>query len=448
MRVLTSAGRVNLELNLELESTLQELPLWKVFVEVDRQGNEIAQILEEEPLLPGIILTRNQVYVGMISRRKFFEHMSRPFSLGLFSGRPIEYLHNILQPEAFELSENMPIVKAAQMALQRSSELIYDPILVKAPCGKHGILDFQQLLLAYSQIQTLTQIQLLQAEEHTKKAETNLYHFQQNYIELLYKEKINTVRQVFAGVAQKMKNPIDFLTGNLIHTNRLTQELLHLVKLYQLHYPNPEAEIQSEIKKIELDVLTVEIPKLLDAMKMNSKSIQCLLRDFHQFYEFQESEKQKVNINDVIDITLLLLQSNLKCGSNREKITIVKDYGNLPPVNCYAWRLNRVFTNILNRAINALEERMQNQSQFFNPQIKIKTEIVDSTYVVIHMSDNGFEMNADDLLFATKTVGHDLKLGLSASDRIIVEEHGGQLQCISTPEHGTEFIVKILSPAP
>ena len=84
------------QLNLKLESTLQELPVWTIQIEIDHPGNELAMLFEEDPLLPGIILTKDKKYVGMISRRLFFEQMSRPYGLGLFAGRPVEYLYNFL----------------------------------------------------------------------------------------------------------------------------------------------------------------------------------------------------------------------------------------------------------------------------------------------------------------------------------------------------------------
>ena len=77
------------QLNLKLESTLQELPVWTIQIETNHPGNELAMLFEEDPLLPGIILTKEKKYVGMISRRLFFEQMSRPYGLGLFAGRPV-----------------------------------------------------------------------------------------------------------------------------------------------------------------------------------------------------------------------------------------------------------------------------------------------------------------------------------------------------------------------
>jgi hypothetical protein len=144
------------KLNLKLESTLQELPVWKIQIDTNHPGNELAKLFEQDPLLPGIILTKDQKYVGMISRRLFFEQMSRPYGLGLFAGRPIEYLYNFLHPKIFVCSEDTPVVEATQLALGRSHKQVYEPIVITDKFYQYGLLDFHHLLLANSQLHVLT----------------------------------------------------------------------------------------------------------------------------------------------------------------------------------------------------------------------------------------------------------------------------------------------------
>ncbi len=117
--------------NLRLESTLQELAFWQVEIEIERSGNELVMLFNQEPLLPGIILTNNQHYAGMVSRRKFFEYMSHPYSLALFSLRPIRILYKFFHLEMLPLSEDVSIVNATQATLQRPPQIAYEPILVK-----------------------------------------------------------------------------------------------------------------------------------------------------------------------------------------------------------------------------------------------------------------------------------------------------------------------------
>nr|MDZ8205093.1 histidine kinase dimerization/phospho-acceptor domain-containing protein [Dendronalium sp. ChiSLP03b] len=256
------------DLNLRLESTLQELPLWEVQVELDRPGNVLTTLFEQEPLLPGVILTRNQCFVGMISRQRFFEHMSRPYSFGLYSMRPIDNLYNFLQPEVFILAEDMPVVEATQVALQRSLEFFYEPILVTTKSRRHKLVDFHQLLLAYSQIYALTLTQLQQVEEQSKIARAGFRDLKHNYTRLLQNEKMAALGQLVAGIAHEINNPINFIAGNLVHAIDYTQNLLNLIGLYQQQYPHPAAEIQTASTQIELDYLIDDLPNLLASMQI------------------------------------------------------------------------------------------------------------------------------------------------------------------------------------
>jgi signal transduction histidine kinase len=279
MHVLTNADQINVA----LESTLQKLQLWEVDIELDCPGNDLFKLFEQEPLLPGIIITKNQQYFGMISRQKFFEKMSNPYSLELYSQRPIEVFYNMLQPIAFVLPEDTLIIEATQKALERSPQLVYEPILVKDMSGRHKVANFQHLLLAYSQIHILSLAQLQQVEKKSKIDETSLPQLVQN-------EKIAALEQLVVDVAKQISNPINFITGSLIHATRYTQELLQLISLYQRCYPNPPAEIQTVINQIQLDSLTVDVVKTFASMKIASKQIQQNVRSLKDFSHLHEVE--------------------------------------------------------------------------------------------------------------------------------------------------------------
>ena len=134
-------------------------------------------------------------------------------------------------------------------------------------------------------------------------------------------------------------------------------------------------------------------------------------------------------------------------------IQILREYGELPDVECFAGQLNQVFMNILSNAIDALEERDRQRSvaeiKQLPSQIRIITERLENDRVRIRFVDNGIGMTEEtrkrlfDPFFTTKPVGSGTGLGLSISYQIVVDKHGGRLTCNSTPGQGAEFVVEI-----
>ncbi len=187
-------------------------------------------------------------------------------------------------------------------------------------------------------------------------------------------------------------------------------------------------------------------------MEVGSKRIKQIILSLRNFSRLDESERKSVDIHEGIDSTLLILQSRLKNHKIGESINIIKEYGDLPQVECYARLLNQVFMNILANAIDAIEESLviSHPSWVINKgNICIRTELTDDKQVIIRISDNGpgipesFQNQLFDPFFTTKPVGKGTGLGLSICYQIVVEKHGGQLQCISVVGQGTEFIIKI-----
>jgi signal transduction histidine kinase len=278
---------INMKTNIDvmtfkLDSTVQDLQLWDKSLELNSVANHLTQYFENEPLMPGILLTRNQHYAGMISRQKFFEFMSRPYSLGLFGERPIANLYDFVQPEMFILPASTTIINATQLVLQRSFQLVYEPIVVKGEQGLHQLLDVQQLLLAHSKIQILTLTQLQQAQAQSQSAETDLRETEQKYLDLLEKEKEIVRENLVECLSNEINNPTKLVIGNLVHTNRYIQELLRLVSLYREYYPQPVEEIQVFIEKTPLDSIIAELPKLLNSIKDNAKRIQTSVRSLNE----------------------------------------------------------------------------------------------------------------------------------------------------------------------
>lgn len=287
----------------------------------------------------------------------------------------------------------------------------------------------------------------------SKELEQTLEELQQMQAQLVQTEKMSSLGLLVAGVAHEINNPVNFIGGNLHHANQYTKDLLGLVELYQQHYPQPCSEIREYTEVIEFEFLAEDLPKLLSSMKIGAERIIQIVQSLRNFSRLDESEMKPVNIHEGIDSTLLILQSRLKAKPNSPQIQIVKNYGNLPLVECYAGQLNQVFMNILANAIDALDSYNQGRSYediVANPNIiKIVTQPSHSDKILVRISDNGPGMTEEvkkrlfDPFFTTKPVGKGTGLGLSISYKIVVEKHKGLLRCESIPGQGTEFIIEI-----
>lgn len=160
------------KINLNLNSTLKELELDDVTVDISCLGRTLYQIFENNPVIPGVIIQDCDRFIGMISRRQFLEKFSRPYGFELFFNRGIANLYKTIEQNLFILTEDTSIVTAAQQVIERPKELLYEPIVVQGNPDKHKLLDIQKLLIAQSQIHKLAAYLL---EKTTQKLEmTNL----------------------------------------------------------------------------------------------------------------------------------------------------------------------------------------------------------------------------------------------------------------------------------
>ncbi len=138
--------------NLSLESTLKDLAVFNIQVQPSCLAKDVARLFQSHPLLPGVILTVNGEFLGMISRRRFTERMSRPYGVDIFACRPIAALYQIAKTDILILPGVALIVMAAQRAVQRQPEQLYEPIVVQLEPQVYRLLDVHQVLVALSQI--------------------------------------------------------------------------------------------------------------------------------------------------------------------------------------------------------------------------------------------------------------------------------------------------------
>jgi signal transduction histidine kinase len=277
---------------------------------------------------------------------------------------------------------------------------------------------------------------------------------------------MSSLGELVAGVAHEINNPVSFITGNINYACEYIQDLLQVVNLYQQHYPEPVEVIQDEVEEVDLEFVIKDLPNLMRSMKVGADRLHEIVLSLRNFSRLDEAEMKPVDIHEGIDSTLLILKNRLKAKGESPEIQVIKEYGVLPLVECYAGQLNQVFMNLISNAIDALESKGEeekdnsfqpnweknqqvNQSLTTAPTIKISTEASSRDWVVIRIADNGAGMTEEvqqklfDPFFTTKPLGKGTGLGLSISYQIIVEKHGGKLQCISKLGQGTQFVIGI-----
>ncbi|MDZ8025028.1 MAG: response regulator [Nostoc sp. DedQUE11] len=304
------------------------------------------------------------------------------------------------------------------------------------------------------QLRNLTKTLEKRVSQRTAALSKALKDLQESQIQLVQTEKMSALGQLVAGVAHEINNPVGFIHGNLGHASVYFQAMTKLIELYQQHYPDPVAEIQEEIAAMDLQHMLWDLPNLISSMKEGVQRIRNISTSLRNFSRADSDRKVSCNIHDGIDSTIMILKHRLKASESRPNIEILKNYDNLPEIECFSGQLNQVFMNILANAIDALEESNLGRTYVeieANPnQIWIETSLTeDNNYALIQIKDNGVGMSAEvqqkifDHLFTTKPVGQGTGLGLSIARQIVVDKHGGTLEVNSAPGQGSEFIIKL-----
>ncbi|MEG5065512.1 ATP-binding protein [Microcoleus sp. B3-A4] len=280
-------------------------------------------------------------------------------------------------------------------------------------------------------------------QERTEELTAALHQLKHTQTQLIQTEKMSSLGQMVAGVAHEINNPVNFIHGNLEYANQYIIDLLNLLRLYQQEYPQPKEAIAEKLVEIEIDFITEDLLKLLESMKIGSERIRQIVLSLRNFSRLDEAQMKLVDIHEGIDNTLLILNSRLKQG-----IEVVKNYGELPEIDCYPAQLNQVFMNILVNAIDALEESSGNFKKGKTPQIFIQTQKLDSSQILVRICDNGpgislaIQSKLFDPFFTTKEPGKGTGIGLAICYQI-VEKHRGKIEVISSLGGGAEFAIAL-----
>ncbi len=261
--------------------------------------------------------------------------------------------------------------------------------------------------------------ELENANQETKNAQVQLVHT----------AKMASLGQLVAGVAHELNNPIGFIYSNMTQLDEYSQKLMSIIE-------------EKTEKDSDYDYIRQDMPKLIKSCQDGARRTRDIVIGLRNFSRLEEAALKEADINACLDDTLSLLSGELK-----NRITVKKEYGQLPMTLCYASNLNQVFMNILSNAAHAIKDA---------GEIKIKTWVskqAGEQFVNISIKDSGQGMTKEvrekifEPFFSTKSVGQGTGLGMSISFGII-KKHGGEIEVISEPGKGAEFILKIPAAGP
>jgi signal transduction histidine kinase len=374
-------------------------------------------------------------------------------AIGVFTSRwvvfPLDRL--ITAARAMKRGELDQHVEAKEV---REIQILADTFNEMAQQLKESFVALQENQVALQQGKDKLEVRV---EERTMELTKALVNLRQTQTQLIQTEKMSSLGQMVAGVAHEINNPVNFIYGNVTHAQEYSEAMFKVLDLYVKNYPSPAPEILEVMEESELDYLREDLPRILGSMKLGATRIQEIVRSLRTFSRLDESDMKDVDIHENLDSTLLILQNRFKAKNDHPEILIVKEYGNLPQVECYAGQLNQVFMNLLTNAIDALEERDRTLTPTqlaANPsQILIRTSLINPAQskpqIQIAVIDNAQGMSPEvtakifDPFYTTKEIGKGTGLGLAISYQIVIDRHQGTLECHSQVGQGTEFVITI-----
>ena len=200
------------------------------------------------------------------------------------------------------------------------------------------------------------EITIQRALNEVREIRENKKRLQEAQAQLIQREKMSALGELIAGVAHEINNPVGFISGNLETANEYVQDLLDLLNLYQQEFDNASPTIAAKIHEIDLTFVINDFPLLLSSMKEGTDRIRQISNSLRIFSRSDVSSKVAFNIHQGIDSTLMILKHRLKANSQRPEIEVIKEYSELPLVECLPGQINQVFMNAIANAIDALDE--------------------------------------------------------------------------------------------
>ncbi len=279
--------------------------------------------------------------------------------------------------------------------------------------------------------------------DRTSELNRTLTNLKETQSQLVDAEKMSSLGQLTAGIAHEINNPINFVSSNISPLRRDFEDINTIINKYEELNSNTNieekfAEIECLKNELDFDYLKTEIPQIINGIEDGANRTKEIVRGLRNFSHLDEADQQKVDINEGVESTLILIKTKLN------NISLKTELGTLPIIECYPSKLNQVFMNIIDNAVCAINSKNYTDEK---PKVLIKT-YTESNSIIFSVEDNGIGMEEStreklfEPFFTTKDVGEGTGLGLSITYGII-EKHSGKIEVESTLNKGTVVTVKI-----
>ena len=372
--------------------------------------------------------------VGTISRNQLTDIFMLRFGRELYGARPVT---EVMNQRPLLVDENLPLDAAAQYVADNIGTPISEDFLVTRQGRYLGVGVVIDLLGAMQAQVARNAAQLADAYGQLKSSQTAL----------VQSEKMASLGQMVAGVAHEINTPLGYVRNNVEMVQGVFGQMRGMLGEYDslvrmLTDENTDEQGLSQLLfKLSSDAHELQDSKLLDDAEalfgdtlFGVDTIKELVINLRNFSRLDAAKVAEVSLNDCLDQTLVIANNVL-----RNKVEIIKRYGEIPPVPCSPSQINQVLLNMMSNAAQAIEHDQG--------KLLLKTE-AEGAWVKVSIQDNGKGISPENLqkifdpFFTTKPVGQGTGLGLSISYQI-VQAHGGTIHVASVPGKGTKFVISL-----